>query len=285
MKEFVFTKDDIKSFTKDIKKLKIEGHSKEQFKQVFYEGKPSQYLISSYGRIISTRYRGVAGRIHELKPKVTQNGYMNLTLCFGKKHVMCLVHRLVAIAFIKNPKNKPEVNHKDGIKKHNYAWNLEWATRKENDEHAILNNLKHFHSGEDVTTHVFSEKDIRKVCKHLVENKLTMKQISEKTGVYYDIVRSVKDHRTWVSVSNEYDFSHYNGGKKKKDIDKKDAAIRKACEMLESNKYTIKQISEKTGISYGMVIKILNGESHTRISKDYDLSKYISKSPRNKNRK
>ena len=68
------------------------------------------------------------------------NGYMQVKVS-GKQ---IYVHRLVAQAFIPNPDNKPQVNHKDGNKANNNVNNLEWVTNKENISHAYENSLQKF---------------------------------------------------------------------------------------------------------------------------------------------
>jgi len=79
------------------------------------------------------------GRI--LKQQKSIKGYMRVSLSLNNNRFNTSAHRLVALSFIPNPENKPQVNHKNGIKDDNRAENLEWCTNSENQIHAIKKNL------------------------------------------------------------------------------------------------------------------------------------------------
>ncbi len=82
------------------------------------------------------------GKLQKIKKFYTdENGYFRTNLQFDGKRVKPGQHQLVALTFIPNPENKPEVNHIDGNKKNNAISNLEWATQLENKKHAAENEL------------------------------------------------------------------------------------------------------------------------------------------------
>lgn len=93
------------------------------------------YMVSNFGRVISLK----VGR--ELSWQVTPNGYAVVGLYKNNHRSRALVHRLVAKAFIDNPENLPEVNHKDGNKLNNIVSNLEWVSREQNIQHAVKQGL------------------------------------------------------------------------------------------------------------------------------------------------
>lgn len=109
-------------------------------KWVFIENTNNKYMISSNGNIKSfALYK--KGMI--LYNSSNHEGYtkVGVRFCNTKRAKNCLVHRLVAQAFITNPENKPCVNHKNGIRHDNKLANLEWCTYKENSLYSFEKNL------------------------------------------------------------------------------------------------------------------------------------------------
>lgn len=92
-----------------------------------YEG---IYQITDTGKVYSLRYKRF------IYTSIDRYGYEQCLLYKNGKHKTKKVHRLVAESFIPNPENKPQINHKDGIRNNNSLDNLEWATNSENQYHS-----------------------------------------------------------------------------------------------------------------------------------------------------
>ena len=104
-----------------------------------YEG---IYQVSDLGRVKRIgRYKNQSGAEWEsgkiLSPANNQKGYYFVNLSQNNKTAQKYIHRLVAEAFVPNPKNKPTVNHINCDRSDNRAENLEWATYRENNNYAI----------------------------------------------------------------------------------------------------------------------------------------------------
>ena len=111
-----------------------------------YEG---LYKVSNLGRILSLNYKNT-GKPGLMNPVKDKNGYFKVGFWKNREYKMCLVHRLVAFAFLPNPENKPYINHKiegkKGKKINMVIFNedgsvdeekstIEWCTPKENNDY------------------------------------------------------------------------------------------------------------------------------------------------------
>lgn len=96
-----------------------------------YEGK---YQVSNKGN--------VRNNTKVLHLNTNTYGYKHISLCKCGVSKTCPVHTLVAQAFICNPLNATQINHKDGNKENNNVDNLEWVSQQENNIHAIKTGLR-----------------------------------------------------------------------------------------------------------------------------------------------
>lgn len=98
------------------------------------DGYNGRYEVSSYGRIKSYAQDKISGKIKVGNP--TKKGYLTFLFYDEKGHKKWIpVHRIVAMAFIDNPKNLPQINHKDEDKTNNHIDNLEWCTNEYNNHY------------------------------------------------------------------------------------------------------------------------------------------------------
>jgi hypothetical protein len=123
----------------------------------------TKYFITKNGVIINSKTK------RKLKPQNNGNGYLKITLTIEGLQIQRYVHRLVGLAFIPNPLNRKQINHKNGIKIDNRIDNLEWVTCSENAIHAHKMGLKA--NGDKLWNGKFNKEDINKI------NKMDMDHI------------------------------------------------------------------------------------------------------------
>lgn len=95
------------------------------------EGYEGLYQVSNFGRVKSLNYRGL-GKEKVLKQGKHKQGYLLVHLYKDNKQKTSTVHKLVALAFLENPYNFPQVNHKDENKENNKVENLEFCSARYN---------------------------------------------------------------------------------------------------------------------------------------------------------
>jgi len=143
------------------------------------------YSVSDQGRVRNN----LTGRT--IKPGLNGVGYNLIGMRTNGKSKIKTLHRLVAENFIPNPDNKPDVNHKNGVKTDNRLENLEWCTESENNIHAFKTGL--FLSSKLTEVQVL---EIRE----LLTRGSTQKKIGDQFGVSISIISKIKLGTRWAHV-------------------------------------------------------------------------------------
>lgn len=151
-----------------------------------YEG---LYEVSNMGNIRSLRNGCVLALMNS-------RGYRRCHLAKDGHVKTAQVHRLVAEAFIPNPENKPQVNHKHGIKSDNRASELEWVTHRENEDHAAENGLKARGSRNAMVT--LNPESVQRLLARREETGMSIYALAREFGVSKSLVSNILNGKHWA---------------------------------------------------------------------------------------
>ena len=252
------------SLKKEIAKINIYDDDTKFYK---INGVKSTYIVCKDGSIFNTKHN----KFKKLKPIKQKNGYYLVHLHLNGKSYYRWLHRIVAECFLENPENKPEVNHKNGIKSDNYVDNLEWVSSKENIEHAFRTNIRGV--GEKSSNSILTNKQVKKICEMLEDNELTMREISDFIGCGYHMVFMIKSKKCWNHISDKYDFSNYDKFSPNRGSNKlTEQDVYNICDLIKSKQYTCRDIAKMYGVFENTLYRIKSTKCWNDITEQYDFS-------------
>lgn len=229
---------------------KVEYISGEFYAPVYLFGHKTKYVVSTEGVIYNTETN------KPLIPETTNRGYQRVLIYYNGKRKHYAVHRLVAETYLPNPKQYPEVNHKNGDKTNNTVYNLEWCTASYNVRHSYDTGLNY--AGEKNSNASMSNEVAQKIAQCLAENKLTITEISNLTDVSRRAIRHILKGENWRRVVTDYDFSNYDVydcryARKLQNTDRLlteyDSRLLRGAELRATTKYTTEEIAKMLGLS------------------------------------
>jgi hypothetical protein len=152
--------------------------------------------VTEGNKLIAERYQvlpngtilGRKGKPLKLHPN--KSGYVNVNTWVKGKQKTYLLHRLVALMYIPNPLNLPEVNHKDGDKLNCHVDNLEWVSRSDNIQHGVTNGLiPPTWKGKSGSKHPRSKPVYQcDGCGYPIKEFESVRQASKETGIYHNLI-------------------------------------------------------------------------------------------------
>ncbi len=174
-----------------VKKIKLLKGERASIMPIKKTAKGNRYAITNFGRVISFTTKVELGQV-----LATSNlgGYRCITLPIKGEQKNGMVHRLVAIAFLRKPGLKQnKVIHLNYKKDDNHYKNLKWATIKEQVEHTLANPNYHSQGGNVKLT----EAQVRQIKIALQKGKSTLKSLAQKFKVSDMQIHRIRTGENW----------------------------------------------------------------------------------------
>jgi hypothetical protein len=199
-----------------------------------------------------------------LKKRMDRDGYEIITLTIDGCYYTRKVHRLVGIAFIPNPENKPQINHIDGNKLNNTVNNLEWCTAKENIEHSSKLGLQP--RGEEKAFAKLTEENVSEI-KQMVLDGYGNSFIGNLFGVTCGAIYSIRINSTWTQVPWPAEYRLVTAWRETKGgLAKLNAGVVSEIKQKLREGYSIKDLQNIYGMSGGALRCIRNGSTWKEVN-------------------
>ena len=179
----------------------VRDYENPTWKNVEIDGKETNYAVSNIG----TLKNRTTDKLLSLHPD--KDGYLMAFILVDNKSIGKGIHRFVAMAFIPNPENKPQVNHINGIKVCNWVGNLEWVTCKENIVKAHEIGLYPSQKGDKNYNSKHSEKEIHYAISFIANHKeMTYTELSKQLGMSRTFLYNLAHGKRWghlgININN-----------------------------------------------------------------------------------
>lgn len=168
------------------------------------------YKVSISGQVYSLPKTTIGGNgLRKLSGKIlkpaNKNGYLVVCLYNDASKKYVSIHRIVGQAFLKNPDNKPTINHINGDKADNRVENLEWVSQAENNKHAYDSGLvntksRNYSKGEARYNSKLTEQQVKEIRKEYRPRKVSQKKLAQKYGVSEIVIWSIIHNKIWTHI-------------------------------------------------------------------------------------
>lgn len=199
----------------------------------------TNYSISESGEIRNdTRGKPV-------KSTKRRDGYRDVTLRVDKKRVRVMVHRLVAMTYLDNPSDKPQVNHKDNVRDNNHYTNLEWVTASENIRHAANQGRLNDTSGDNHGFATLTNEQVHEICSKMASGA-SLTKLAKEYGANLKTLSNIRTGKHWTCISSQYDIT-FKPNPKLSPAKRYEIALDMACGGV------AKEIAGRFGVTLGTV--------------------------------
>lgn len=149
------------------------------------------YIVSESGAVMSKKRQCLIAQ------NIGRGGYYHVNLWRNNQMICQSVHRIVAMAFLENPHNKPQVNHIDGTRLNNHVSNLEWATAAENNMHAARVLKRPFANGEAHGMSTLTAVQVEEIRTKYASGNYFHRDLAVEYGVCRPTIGNIINRKTW----------------------------------------------------------------------------------------